>query len=427
MRVVVLGSGVVGVTSAYYLARAGHDVTVIDREAGRRSKPASRTQVRFRRLRVAVGGARRAAEGHQVDVPEARAACSPARRHVVPAAMDVANAAELHVGALRGEQGPYGPPRRIQPRVSASAARRHRHSVRRPHGRHAAGVPHAAATRRRRERHGRAERRERSLRTVDAGRPRPRRTGTRHDGAQTDGRLASARRRNRRLPTLHDAPSRARRTARREIPLQHADRCARDGRRPHRRREVRRRNDPRGHLRRRARLVFDAVPRRHREDSGVPAKGLFDYRACHQRCGGAGFHRPRRDVQDRDHALRQPDSRRRHGRNRRLRQAVETGAPRDARDVRQRSVPGRRRYVERDVLDRSAPDDAGRNADRRPHPRVEPVPEHGPRHAGMDDVVRFGSTARRSDFGQEAGDPVGRSVGAPLSGETGGTPHPAYA
>jgi D-amino-acid dehydrogenase len=34
MRVVILGSGVVGVTSAYYLARAGHEVTVIDREAG---------------------------------------------------------------------------------------------------------------------------------------------------------------------------------------------------------------------------------------------------------------------------------------------------------------------------------------------------------------------------------------------------------
>ncbi|MDE1183614.1 D-amino acid dehydrogenase [Paraburkholderia sp.] len=34
MRVVVLGSGVVGVTSAFYLARAGHEVTVIDREAG---------------------------------------------------------------------------------------------------------------------------------------------------------------------------------------------------------------------------------------------------------------------------------------------------------------------------------------------------------------------------------------------------------
>ena len=33
MRVVVLGSGVVGVTSAWYLARAGHDVTVLDRQA----------------------------------------------------------------------------------------------------------------------------------------------------------------------------------------------------------------------------------------------------------------------------------------------------------------------------------------------------------------------------------------------------------
>ena len=34
MRVLILGSGVVGVTSAYYLARAGHEVTVVDREAG---------------------------------------------------------------------------------------------------------------------------------------------------------------------------------------------------------------------------------------------------------------------------------------------------------------------------------------------------------------------------------------------------------
>ena len=32
MKIVILGSGVVGVTSAWYLARAGHDVTVIDRQ-----------------------------------------------------------------------------------------------------------------------------------------------------------------------------------------------------------------------------------------------------------------------------------------------------------------------------------------------------------------------------------------------------------
>ena len=39
MKIIVLGSGVIGVTTAYYLARAGHEVTVIDRQ----SKPAQET------------------------------------------------------------------------------------------------------------------------------------------------------------------------------------------------------------------------------------------------------------------------------------------------------------------------------------------------------------------------------------------------
>jgi D-amino-acid dehydrogenase len=34
MRVAVLGAGVIGVTAAYYLARAGHEVTVVDRQPG---------------------------------------------------------------------------------------------------------------------------------------------------------------------------------------------------------------------------------------------------------------------------------------------------------------------------------------------------------------------------------------------------------
>ncbi|MCK0195379.1 D-amino acid dehydrogenase [Ancylobacter sp. 6x-1] len=34
MRIVVLGAGVIGVTSAYYLAKAGHEVTVLDRQPG---------------------------------------------------------------------------------------------------------------------------------------------------------------------------------------------------------------------------------------------------------------------------------------------------------------------------------------------------------------------------------------------------------
>lgn len=31
MKVLILGSGVVGVTSTWYLAKAGHEVTVVDR------------------------------------------------------------------------------------------------------------------------------------------------------------------------------------------------------------------------------------------------------------------------------------------------------------------------------------------------------------------------------------------------------------
>jgi D-amino-acid dehydrogenase len=34
MRVLILGSGIIGVTSAWYLARAGHEVTVLDRQPG---------------------------------------------------------------------------------------------------------------------------------------------------------------------------------------------------------------------------------------------------------------------------------------------------------------------------------------------------------------------------------------------------------
>ncbi|HKW85031.1 MAG TPA: FAD-dependent oxidoreductase, partial [Burkholderiaceae bacterium] len=33
MKVIVLGSGVIGVTSAWHLAAAGHEVTVVDRQS----------------------------------------------------------------------------------------------------------------------------------------------------------------------------------------------------------------------------------------------------------------------------------------------------------------------------------------------------------------------------------------------------------
>jgi len=34
MKVIVLGAGVIGTTTAWYLARAGHDVEVVERRDG---------------------------------------------------------------------------------------------------------------------------------------------------------------------------------------------------------------------------------------------------------------------------------------------------------------------------------------------------------------------------------------------------------
>ena len=51
MRVVILGSGVVGVASAWYLNQAGHEVTVIDREPG-----------------AALGNSRTCFSGNDIDV-----------------------------------------------------------------------------------------------------------------------------------------------------------------------------------------------------------------------------------------------------------------------------------------------------------------------------------------------------------------------
>ena len=50
MYVIVLGSGVIGTTTAYYLARQGAKVTVLDRQPkGLVMKPAMRMRARFRR------------------------------------------------------------------------------------------------------------------------------------------------------------------------------------------------------------------------------------------------------------------------------------------------------------------------------------------------------------------------------------------
>ena len=98
MRVVILGSGVVGVTSAWYLAKEGHDVTVIDRQDGR-----------------TLGGPRRSSESDQMDVSAPCALGYPFGWQQPPVTLDVANAEELRYVSLYGQQKPYGPSGGVQP------------------------------------------------------------------------------------------------------------------------------------------------------------------------------------------------------------------------------------------------------------------------------------------------------------------------
>ncbi len=93
MRVVILGSGVVGVASARYLNQAGHEVTVIDREPG--GPPLETSAANAGQISPGYA-APWAAPGvplksDQMDVPAPCAAGSSSRRYAVPVEMDVAN------------------------------------------------------------------------------------------------------------------------------------------------------------------------------------------------------------------------------------------------------------------------------------------------------------------------------------------------
>ncbi len=55
MNITILGAGVIGVTSAWYLAKAGHSVTVIDRQPAAALEPASPMPAKYRGLFVSLG------------------------------------------------------------------------------------------------------------------------------------------------------------------------------------------------------------------------------------------------------------------------------------------------------------------------------------------------------------------------------------
>ena len=72
MDIVVLGGGVVGVTSAWYLAKAGHKVTLLERRDGWPLKPAMPTRVRSPRVMLPPGLPRHSPQGRQMAAAKAR-------------------------------------------------------------------------------------------------------------------------------------------------------------------------------------------------------------------------------------------------------------------------------------------------------------------------------------------------------------------
>ena len=132
MKVIVLGAGVIGVTTAYYLNEAGHEVVVYDRQAG----PAMETSF---------GNAGEISPGYSSPWagpgmplkaikwllmrhgPLVRAAQAGPRDVV----MDVQDAAQLHGRPLCRQQVAHGAARGVQPRLPAGAARGDRHQLRR--------------------------------------------------------------------------------------------------------------------------------------------------------------------------------------------------------------------------------------------------------------------------------------------------------
>ena len=94
--------------------------------------------------------------------------------------------------------------------------------------------------------------------------------------------------------------------------------------------------------------------------------------------------------------------------------SLDASATRDARSLPDRHVSARRRSLQGHVLVRPAPDDAGRPADHRRHALLKPPSQHRTRHAGLDHGLRLRAGAGGPDVRQEAGHRCERTDAGPL-------------
>ena len=111
-----------------------------------------------------------------------------------------------------------------------------------------------------------------------------------------------------------------------------------------------------------------------------------------------------REVQGGDHPARRPNPRRRHGRARRLLDRPAPEPPCDARACGLRPLPGRGRREGGQLLGRPSADDAGRPAGDRPGEVPQPLAQHRPRDARLDHGLRIGRGAGRPRLRPASGD-----------------------
>ena len=398
MRVVVLGSGVIGVTSAWYLAEAGHEVVVLDRQAGPALEtsfanagevspgysspwaapglPIKALQWLFMRHRPLViwpmPDPAMIAWGLRLLMN-----CTSARYELNKSRM--VPIAEYSRDLLRELRG------RARPRLRRAGAG------------HAAAVPQAGAARRHRQGH----------RGPRALRRRPTSCSTSTAASRVEPALARVREKfagGLRLPgdetgdcfKFTSALAAVCRQQGVEFRYGTAIRGHRDRARPGHRRRHRRRAGHRRRLRRGAgQLLAQAAAPDRRAGAGLPGQGLLAHRADHRSGRRAGIHGHGRDPQGGDHAARRPHPGRRHGRargyNTKLRQArrgtlehVVTDLYPDGGDVATAEFWCGLRPMTPD-----GPPVIG------PTKYPEPLAQHRPRHAGLDHGLRLRPRARR--------------------------------
>ncbi len=325
MRVVVLGGGVIGVTSAWYLAEAGHEVVVLDRQSGPAWRPASPMPARSRPATPSPW----AAPG--LPIKALQWLFMRHRPLVIWPMPDPAmiawglrlllNCTSARYELNKSRMVPIAEYSRDLLRELSGEARPR---LRRAGAGHAAAVPQAEAARRHRQGHRGAQALRRRLGAARRRRLHRGRAGAGAGAREVRRRPAPARRRDRRLLQVHRRPGRRLPPAGRRVPLRHGRSAGIETERG--RVTGIATGNGQGHgrrLRRGARqLVAAAAAPARRAGAGLPGQGLLAHRADHRSGRRAGIHGHGRDPQGGDHAAGRPHPGRRHGRAGRLQHQV---------------------------------------------------------------------------------------------------------